>query len=371
MCRMYHYHSHEREIDSMLPNNYLQLPAELSGSMAKNRFRFEMLWGIYHIFEIYDKTDDFVAIFDFVCDVEIYSDLGDEYYQIKTKKETQPYTPKTLSNSKVAKDGSLIHSILGKLYLIKSKSEPTRKIKLAVVSNVGLKHGNKEYTEKLEQPLKEIDSDALETIKKALSSEFQGSEIDLNHFYYIRSNINLSNPQDTVIGKMVTWSSDSRGVIIKNPRELYLTLSDMVEEKASYEWKDNSIEALIEKKGITKQQFDRIVDLHAYHAADGVEAARDWIKKNISSFTERLKLLNRLSDVVQYIRDDARLEDIVALMEEYIKSDNLPGELDVWGLAEHLQTVVQGKCPADYTSDQIKILALITLKKVEEQACLS
>lgn len=115
MCRMYHYHSHEREIDSMLPNNYLQLPAELSGSMAKNRFRFEMLWGIYHIFEIYDKTDDFVAIFDFVCDVEIYSDLGDEYYQIKTKKETQPYTPKTLSNSKVAKDGSLIHSILGKL----------------------------------------------------------------------------------------------------------------------------------------------------------------------------------------------------------------------------------------------------------------
>ncbi len=92
----------------MLPSNYAKLPIDLSGSRAKNRFRFEMLWGIYRLFEIYDKTNDFVAVFDCVCDVEIFTDTEDSYYQIKTKKETQAFTANTLCKTEKGKNNAVL-----------------------------------------------------------------------------------------------------------------------------------------------------------------------------------------------------------------------------------------------------------------------
>ena len=48
----------------MLEDSYLKLPYDLSGSMSKNRFRNEMLWGLEKMFELYKTNQDFFMGFD-------------------------------------------------------------------------------------------------------------------------------------------------------------------------------------------------------------------------------------------------------------------------------------------------------------------
>ena len=60
------------------------LPHDLSGSMSKNRFRVELLWGIDKMLDMCD-TSDFTMVFDYTCDIEIHFTDKFEFYQIKTQ----------------------------------------------------------------------------------------------------------------------------------------------------------------------------------------------------------------------------------------------------------------------------------------------
>lgn len=53
---------------------YLSLPHDMSGSMSKDRFRMELLWGISKMLDVYD-TSDFTMVFD--C---VYVILETEWY---------------------------------------------------------------------------------------------------------------------------------------------------------------------------------------------------------------------------------------------------------------------------------------------------
>ncbi|MEA4998147.1 MAG: dsDNA nuclease domain-containing protein [Candidatus Limiplasma sp.] len=353
----------------MLPSNYLQLPIDLSGSMAKNRFRWEMLWGIYRIFDLYNTTEDFVVIFDCVCDVEIFTDSNDFYYQIKSKKETKAYTAGALCKTEKAQDESTLPSILGKLYRIKATSDPHRSVCVAVVANVGFSHQKKEYTDLLEQPLVEIDDTAKEYIIKALTAEFAGQEINLENIYFIRTFMDLANPQESVIGKMVTWFVDNKGCEIKNPKALFLTITDVVKEKASYEWRSSDLTEIEKKKGLTKRQFDQIVVLHTQNAADGIALSKQWIKDNYSDFIERIDALRDLSSIVQYLPTDERLRPIIDTMKDALNEKQIPRGYDTFQTIDFLQSLVQKQVPNDYSENQIRMLALITIKQLEEIVC--
>lgn len=78
---------------------YLSLPHDMSGSVSKNRFRMELLWGISKMIDIYD-SGDFTMVFDYACDIEIHFEDGFEFYQIKTHTGNHTYTWKKLSEVK-------------------------------------------------------------------------------------------------------------------------------------------------------------------------------------------------------------------------------------------------------------------------------
>lgn len=65
---------------------YMNLPKDLSGSIAKNRFRLELLWGISKIIDEHKANNEYTIIFDFKCDIELHKDDELNFYQIKTKK---------------------------------------------------------------------------------------------------------------------------------------------------------------------------------------------------------------------------------------------------------------------------------------------
>ena len=355
----------------MFPQNYLDLPAELSGSEAKNRFRWEMLWGLHRIFEIYDDTDDFTVIFDYVCDVEIHTPNDSSYYQIKTKRATKPYTLKDICKTDTnQKTGEIIHSILGKLYLIKHKSDRTKKAYVAIVADVGLSHKQKEYTNKLELHLCDLDDDATETVISKLEKEFPGTEIDLKDILFIRSFMDLAHPENTIRGEIVKWFPVHKGSEVKNPNALYQTLSDLVRDKASFEWKVGTLEELTANKGITKDNFDRIIELHTQKAADGIELSKQWIKDNYRQYKTKLNALSDLSTVVEYRSRDARLLPIIALIEELVHANETPDDLNTKEIIAFIYNRIKKLMPPDYSSTQAEMLILVTLKRLEEEACL-
>lgn len=63
---------------------YMNLPKDLSGSISKNRFRLELLWGISKIIDAHKEEDDYTVIFDFKCDIELHRQDEMCFYQIKT-----------------------------------------------------------------------------------------------------------------------------------------------------------------------------------------------------------------------------------------------------------------------------------------------
>ncbi len=361
----------KRQVKEMqLPKNYLQLPAELSGSSSKNRFRLELLWGLYRIFDLYNQVDDFIAIFDYVCDVEIFTDSHDSYYQIKSKKRTKTYSVSELCKQEKGSSGGLLHSIMGKLYIIKNASDSSRNIKLAVVANVGLSHGRKEYTEKLEIPFSELDDDAKELVRSSVTKECGSFEdSDLRKIYFIRTTMDLANPQDTLTGKIVSWFVENKGIEVKNPHALYKTLFATVEEKASYEWKGDNIDDVISKKGITKEQFDGIIALHVQASADGVKLSQQWIKDNVHAHIERINLLKDLSTINQSLRIDRRLMPIEQDIEYVLEHDGIPADFSTQQLIDYLYQKVDKSYPDDYSEQQIRMLILLTVMKQEELAC--
>lgn len=120
--------------------SYMNSPYDLSGSMSKNRFRNEILWGLKRILELYKLDKKFTVVFDYKCDVEVHLEDGFEFYQLKTQNDNGSYTVRKLIGKN--KNGD---SVLGKLYILKfnEKGEEQDEIKVAVVSNAPLSAGKK------------------------------------------------------------------------------------------------------------------------------------------------------------------------------------------------------------------------------------
>lgn len=66
-----------------LEKYYMALPKDLSGSITKNRFRMELLWGVSKIIDAHKESGDYSVIFDFKCDIELHKEQEMFFYQIK------------------------------------------------------------------------------------------------------------------------------------------------------------------------------------------------------------------------------------------------------------------------------------------------
>lgn len=65
---------------------YMNLPKDLSGSIAKNRFRLELLWGISKIIDEHKANNEYTIIFDFKCDIELHKDDELIFTKLRRKK---------------------------------------------------------------------------------------------------------------------------------------------------------------------------------------------------------------------------------------------------------------------------------------------
>lgn len=273
---------------------YMNLPKDLSGSMSKNRFRLELLWGISKIIDAHKEEDDYTVIFDFKCDIELHRQDEMCFYQIKTMKSTN-YT----DNSLCTKKGNEQNSVLGKLYALYS---PGQAIKLAIVCNRQLKIKKKD----IDIPkvcFGELDKDIVDNIKNRLKDELNLNTVDLANVFYIFDNMDLLNPEDAIRGKLIKAFVDIKGEEPQNPNALYRLVSDTVKDKASYEFDSNTYEEVVKTKGITRDEFDKMLNAHRKESKTGIVETKEYIKK--LSLSKQRKYNTALANLIEMPRSES------------------------------------------------------------------
>ena len=353
---------------------YMALPYEMSGAMAKNRFRQEILWGLGKFLEIYSQKKDFTMIFDRVCDIEVHDDESYEFYQVKTQKTGRSFTfSQLLKREMEKKEPENQLSILGKLYLIKHKLSGVEKIKLGIVSNAPLVVKKKEYCYMSEEKICNF-SDTIQKICFQILDEICDMHpdictvLDLNNIFYAHTSMDLINPSDALLGKIVSFFHEVERGNPKKPLALLNVLKATINDKASYELPTSSYEELVKNKGITKTEFEKILDQYTDQIDLSVEKTLQFIDSYTAIYSEQSELKTCLSNIVSLLnRGNITLKNLEKRICDY-RSTNIK---DAAGTrAQFIKQAVLANIkffPIEYTETEITAFVMLVFAREEER----
>ncbi len=337
---------------------YMNNKPDLSGSMAKNRFNFELLWGVDLLIDLCSKSsDDFYIVFDNNCDIELHLKNGFEYYQIKTDKN-KSFTIKRLTNINKNKK----NSILGTLYKLNNSNKI---LKLGIVSNDYLSH-NKSKIENdnycfsnLEKKLKnEIDKN----IKKELGIE---SDIEFNKIHFIKSDIPLNNQYNNIKGKLDNFLHINRKESKIRATPLFVMLKETIDQKATCEELCINYTEVLEKKGISRKWFEGLILQEAKEELL-IERVNDFIRKNYT-IVARVNLLKCTVRLKKEIEVSELVKNNVKIILKSIDENNqeLSNIKDESGVVKFIVEKNKNLIANRIDIEFLKVIIIYSLVKME------
>ncbi len=300
--------------------SYTDLPYDLSGSLAKNRFRVELLWGLDKMLELHKKNINYVMVFDYVCDIEAHFDGNNyEFYQLKTQNTGDPYSY-TKFYSKVKKK----NSILGKLYLLKMDKDKNfyPDIKISLVSNVPLNDGTMNYPTDEILELTKISEGAKAKIISEINKELDINLDNLSNTFFQKTDISLKEPSATLTGKLSRFYEDYFGNEAYGINALYRTIESLINEKACYEYQLSNYDELLKYKSISKNEFEKILQMSKkIESNNHSEVAKKYIEKISNSIVERTKLKRSLTSAMTLIKGLKEYVNLEKDIHEFIDAN--------------------------------------------------
>ena len=335
-----------------IPVYYLSLPHDLSGSRSKNRFRAELLWGVSKILDLMEEDRDFTMVFDYACDIEVHYENGFEFFQIKTHGRSKSYTTKRLT--KVEGEGS----ILGKLYVLVKNNFPGE-VRVAVVSNVP--YSSMPADALINCFLSLPDKDQRE-IATALKDELGIESIDLSKLFYVQTNMDLEHPDDAVRGKLTLAFERIKKCEPTNPNALYRLIVDTVSEKACYEYSAVDYDEILRLKGLTRKQFDELLDLHAEKSKTGISAATEYIDQ-LPNIRDRMIYKRSLPNVLKLLSTSWLIKEIEAEMAQFLRENDV-GDMEM--AIDLLITRFNDRFPVEVSRADKAVLCIVVIKRFED-----
>ena len=340
---------------------YVELPYDLSGSRTKNRFRIELLWGVSVMLDLIKEDKDFTVIFDYVCDVEIHFKDGFEFHQIKTH---EPNFGSYSSGKLIKKESKQsTGSILGKLYAL--NKDAIDNIKLVFVSNVPLQIGKKKCNYG-EFSLAGLPNAEKINIESALKRELGISHVELSRVFYIHTPFNLREPEFVIKGKLLDRFFEVKNCQPRNARALYRLIVETVQAKACYEYSQQEYESIVKMKGISRAEFDQMLNAHAENENTGIRQANEYIN-GIEDISKRRRYRKALARLIGQMPRTAPLRTIEAQIAQFLLSNteiigNMTSALSL------LKDKFEHTFPIEYTSEEKDLFFVITLNRFEQGA---
>ncbi len=335
-----------------IPVYYLSLPHDLSGSRSKNRFRAELLWGVSKMLDLMEEDRDFTMVFDYACDIEVHYENGFEFFQIKTHSRSKSYTTKRLT--KVEGEGS----ILGKLYVLVKNNFPGE-VRVAVVSNVP--YSSMPADALLNCFLSLPDNDQREIVT-ALKDELEIDSIDLSKLFYLQTNIDLEHPDDAVRGKLTLAFERIKKCEPTNPNALYRLIVDTVSEKACYEYSAADYDEILRLKGLSRKQFDELLDLHAEKSKTGISAATEYINQ-LPNIRDRMIYKRSLPNVLKLLSTSWPIKEIESEIAQYLRENDV-GDMET--AIDLLITRFNDRFPVEVSRADKAVLYIVVIKRFED-----
>lgn len=345
-----------------LSEAYRAIPYDLYGSVSKNRFRQEILWGVSKMFDLFDKPE-FCVIFDYKCDIEIHLSDSIEFFQIKSQKAQKPYSFTQLSK----RAGT--SSIIGKLFMLKDSSCAETKIKCAIVSNRFLKIKKEELSDAEIVDFDALADDLKSVVQNALKVELSRDEIDLRDFHYIYTSMDLVSPQNAVKGHIDSCFEKIKGCEPIKPNALHRLVFDTVERKACYEFAIDDFDELVKQKGVTKNELDSILEQYKEKTDNSLEQVQAYIENNYQKVSERKELKTALAKVLEAEYNSQVLQKKEREISAYIINKNDTGTLpddSTEKLADNLISAFGNTFPIEYSKQEKYVFILLIIKRWED-----
>lgn len=237
----------------MISNDvYQKITRDIVGSRTKNRFMYEMSFGIKSMYDLYLNKKGFFIIFDYACDIEISQDSHINFYQLKTTKKS--YSVDQLLNKK--------NSILQKL--VDLKIDPAVH-ELYIVSNMGLIGADTDANKFSNMEKVCFNNFPIDIKNKIINGiNWPNKKPFLENIFFINSDLCLKTLSTSLLGYTTEFLSKLFKGAPCMPVEFQKSILSIVMEKANYEYDTFTLDETIEKKGITLDDLAKIVT--QYHA---------------------------------------------------------------------------------------------------------
>ncbi len=174
------------------------------------------------------------------------------------------------------------------------------------------------------------------------------------------------NPKDAILGKLTRAFLEIKGEEPRKPNALFNSISDLVEEKATYELDLKDYKSVIQHKGVTRNDFDKILEAHREESITGIEEAKKYISSLNCSAEEKRKLNKALTDYLRLaIKPSEKLRSIRSEVFEYIKT-HASNFFDVETALNNLADLFDNGFDVEFDSYMKKITYII-LYKIYEQ----
>ena len=331
---------------------YSSLPYDLSGSISKNRFRIELLWGVSVMLDLIHEDKDFTIVFDYVCDVEIHYKDRLEFHQVKTHApNADPYSSGALIRKRSEQSTG---SILGKLYAL--NKDAVENVKLVLVSNIPLKIGNKKCNYG-EFSLADLPASDISTIKSALKRELGISHVELSRVFYIHTHLNLCEPEYEIQGKLLNRFLEVKHCQPRNTIALYRLIVETVKAKACYEYSQKEYESILKKKGLSRVEFNQMLDAHAENENNGIRQANEYINQ-IGSLSKKHRYRTALARIIEQMTRNSILHNLEARIADYLLSHEIGDESSTLSV---LDDKFGNQFPIEYTQEEKDLFFVITL----------
>lgn len=238
-----------------------------AGSMAYNRLDMQVSQTLHMAIELYDSLD-YLFILDYYDDITLFDDEKNpdivSYYQMKTHEES------------ISISTAISEDWLSKLYAQLYRTDCVVK-ELGLITNCPLKisvrtqgidgkqHLNTDTLTSEKTPFSKFNPITIEKIRKDIATKLgkKEEEIDLTKFVHMRTTLSIPKHKDIVEQEMGDFLHKRfPRITIDSVKTIFSSMIEILTKRQDYELLDSNTPYSIvrEKKGITKSDFDRIID---------------------------------------------------------------------------------------------------------------
>lgn len=175
--------------------------------------------------------------------------------------------------------------------------------------------------------------------------------------------MNLLQPENEIKGQLIATFEKVKGSEPLNPNALYRLVFDTVSEKACYEFDVNDYEQIKKLKGISRDEFDRMLDTHLSNEKTGIKQTIDYINK-MKGIHEKKSYKNALNSLLPKMARSRVIQSMEFMMaktlEEHSEISDVEDAIDV------LTDLYHDKFPVEYSNAEKTVCYMIVIHKYVE-----